>query len=206
VRIAVSPIMADHFLIPRVPELRRRFPEIRLDVFADITHVNVLRREADIAIRQRPRDKAPAEASALVTKVGSFAFAAYASPAYIERHGGPQYGADDLEGHEMISTGKWSPGDPWNDQLAHPAKYVLSVYPFAAANAAALAGIGIAVLPCLGTDTDSRLVRLTDVIFAYETWVVTSQGAQNNPRVKKVKDALVEMLREAEPELSGVRS
>ncbi|MBX3188619.1 MAG: hypothetical protein KF819_16500, partial [Labilithrix sp.] len=195
--------LADHFLIPRVPELRRRFPEIRLDVFADISHVNVLRREADIAIRQRPQDKSPAEASALVTKVGSFAFAAYASAAYVERHGGPAYPAQDLEGHEMISTGKWSPGDPWNEQLAHPAKYVLSVYPFSAAIAAAAAGIGIAVLPCLGMDRDPRLVRLTDVIFAYDTWVVTSPGAQNNPRVTKVKAALIEMLRDAERELSG---
>ena len=205
VRIAVSPVMADHFLIPRVPELARRFPDIPLDILADVSRANILRREADIAIRQHPQGKSPAEPSALVKKVGAFAFAAYASPAYVERHGGPTRPAHDLEGHTMISTGKWGPGNSWNEQLERPADYVLSVYPFSAAPAAAAAGIGIAVLPCVGADTDPRLIRLTDVVGAYDIWLVTSHEVRNNPRVQKVKDALVEMLHAAEPDLSGTR-
>lgn len=205
VRIAVSPVMADHFLIPRVPELARRFPSVPLDVLADIARANILRREADIAIRAHPRGKSPAEPSALVTRAGSFGFAAYASPAYVERHRGPRFPALDLEGHEMVSTGKWGPGNLWNDQLEHPANYVLSVYPFSAATSAAAAGIGIAVLPCLGADDDPRLVRLTEVVSAYDLWLVTSHEVRDNPRVQGVKEALIEMLRAAGPALAGTR-
>jgi DNA-binding transcriptional LysR family regulator len=203
VRIAVSPLIADNFLIPLVPELQRRFPEVAFDIFADISRANVVRREADIAIRQHPAGKAPAESSALALKVGIFGFAAYASPAYLERRGRPEGLAPNLTGHLMISTGKWAPGNSWNEQLEHPAEYILTVYPFSTAIAAAVTGIGIAVLPCLGADTHPRLVRLTPRLDAYDIWIVSSAEVQNNQRVKAVKDALIEMLRAAAPELAG---
>ena len=204
VRIAVSPLVADHFLIPLVPELQRRFPNIAFDIVADISRTNVLRREADIAIRQHPTGKAPAESSALAMKIGIFAFAAYASPAYLERHGRPQGGlAPNLAGHRMISTGKWAPGNAWNEQLDNPAEYVLTVYPFSTATAAAATGVGIAVLPCLGADTDPRLVRLTPPLDCFDIWVVSSPEVQANQRVRAVKEALIELLRDRAPALAG---
>jgi DNA-binding transcriptional LysR family regulator len=203
VRIAVSPVMGAHFLIPRVPELGRRFPETALEILADVSAVSIPQREADVAIRQYPRGRPPAEPSALAMKVGSFGFAAYASPAYVDRRGRPERPIRSLEGHEMISTARGGPGNTWNEQLEHPARYVLSGYPFSVTSAAAAAGIGIAVLPCLGTDADPRLLRLTDVVASYDVWVVTNHTVRNNLRVRAVKDALVEMLRSADAELSG---
>ena len=203
VRIAVGPVFADHFLIPRVPELRRRFPDVMLEIHAEVARVNMVRREADIAIRQLPEGNAPGEPSALALKVGKFGAAAYASPAYVERRGLPERPVRSLAGHEMISTGARSPGDSWNAQLEQPADYVLSVHPLAAAAAAAIAGIGIAVLPCVASDSDPRLVRLSDVVVSIDNWVVTNHDARNNPRVRGVKDALVEMIRDGANELGG---
>jgi DNA-binding transcriptional LysR family regulator len=203
VRIAVSPLIAEHFLVPLVPELQRRFPNVGFDIVADISRTNVLRREADIAIRQHPTGKAPAESSALAMKIGVFAFAAYASPAYLERHGRPEGLAPNLAGHQMISTGKWAPGNAWNEQLEHPAEYILTVYPFSTATVAATTGIGIAVLPCLGADTHPNLVRLTPPLDAYDIWIVSSPEVQNNQRVKAVKEVLIEMLRAAAPAFAG---
>lgn len=203
VRIAVSPLIADHFLIPLVPELQRRFPSIAFDIVADISRANVMRREADIAIRQHPAGKAPAESAALAMKIGAFAFAAYASPSYLERRGRPEGLAPDLSGHQMISTGKWAPGNAWNEQLDHPAEYSLTVYPFSTATVAAATGLGIAVLPCLGADTHPHLVRLTPPIAFFDMWIVSSPEVQKNQRVKAVKEALIEMLRTAAPELAG---
>jgi DNA-binding transcriptional LysR family regulator len=204
VRIAVGPAFAEHFLIPRVSVLQQRLADIPLEIIADVSRVNILRREADIAIRQHPAGKAPAEPSALAMKVGSFGFAAYASPEYLARHGLPERPVRSLEGHTMISTGQWAPGNFWNEQLEHPAKYALLAYPLAIATAAAAAGLGIAVLPCVGADMDPRLVRLTDVIESFEAWLVTTNEARNNARIRAVKDALVEMIQAAAPELSGL--
>jgi DNA-binding transcriptional LysR family regulator len=203
VRIAVSPIMAEHFLMPRVPDLMQRFPEIAFDIVADVPRVNIVQREADIAIRQYPTGSPPAEPSALVTKVGLFGFAAYASAAYVSHRGRPERPTRSLEGHEMISAPRGGPGNAWNDQLEHPAQYVLTAYPLSAVAAAAAAGIGIAVLPRLGADADPRLIRLSDVVASYEVWVVTNHQVQDNARVRAVKEALVELLRAAKPALSG---
>jgi DNA-binding transcriptional LysR family regulator len=102
----------------------------------------------------------------------------------------------------MIRT-SWSPGETWNTDLDEPADYVVSVYPFASATVAAVAGIGIAVLPCLGSDTNPRLSRISDVIATYDMWVVTTPEVRNNPRVVVVKDAIVDLIRAASAELAG---
>jgi hypothetical protein len=49
-------------------------------------------------------------------------------------------------------------------------------------------------------------VRLTDVVASYDIWLVTNPDVRNNARVRAVKDALVELLRAAEAELSGASS
>jgi len=203
VRITTSPIFSEHFLIPRVPQLQRRFPDVPLDILADISRANMVRREADIAIRQHPAGKSPAEPSALAMKVGSLGFAAYASEAYLERHGRPEQPVTNLRGHRMIGTGQLAPGNFWNDQLEQPAEYAVFVHPLQSAEAAAAAGLGIAVLPCISADKNVELVRLTDVITTYDVWIVTSPQVRNNPRVRGIKDALVEMIRDADAEIRG---
>lgn len=194
VRIAVAPLFCDAFLMPRVPELMRRFPDVAFDVHADISRVSMIRREADIAIRQHPPNKDPAEPSALARKVCSFGFAAYASPAYLAAHGRPAEPITDLRGHSMIDTGAWGPAGAWNASLDVPAQYSLSAYPFSAAISACAAGIGIAVLPCPAVDGDPRLVRLTPLLARWNVWVVTSESARENARVRAVKEALVELI------------
>jgi DNA-binding transcriptional LysR family regulator len=60
--------------------------------------------------------------------------------------------------------------------------------------AAAVAGHGIAVLPCLAADAHPALVRLTSVLQSWDMWAVTSEAARNSRRIKAVKEALVELI------------
>ena len=205
VRIAVSPVVAHHFLIPRLPQLRSLFPDVAFDIVADIAPVNVLRREADVAIRQRPEGTAPAEPEALAMRVGKFGYALYGGRDYVERHGRPERPVRSLAGHEMISSGTSGPGDRWNAELDEPAAVAASIYPLMAVTAAVIAGVGVAVLGCLEADGDPRLVRLSDVLGAYPLWVVTSHAVRNNPRVRAVKEAVVGMIQAAAPEFDGSR-
>lgn len=189
--------------MPRLPELLQRFPGIELDVRANIARASFVgEREADVAIRQHPQGKPPAEPSAIAAKVARLGFAAFASHGYVEKHGLPQRPVASLAGHSVISTSNWF-SDDWNDQLEHPGRYALAAYPFSTVQAAVLAGVGMAILPCLGADRDPRLVRVTDVILSFDMWVVTSAQARNNPRIVAFKDALIELLRAAKDELAG---
>ena len=201
--IAVFPVLAVHFLIPRMPELRRRFHDVSFEIVADVAPVNVLKREADIAIRTHPEGKAPAEASALATKVCKVGFALYASKGYVERHGRPERPVRSLAGHEMVALGKHGPGTAWNEQLEQPAAHALSAYPGVAMTAAMHADMGVGVLLCVEGDADPRLVRLSEVLGAQPLWVVTSEAVRDNARVRAVKDALVEMIRAAALSLDG---
>jgi DNA-binding transcriptional LysR family regulator len=134
-------------------------------------------------------------------------FAAFASPAYLARNGRPGRPVCSLAGHRLISTGTWAPGgDAWNAQLDEPASLALSVYPFSVARAASLAGLGIAVLPCLGSDNDPGLERVSEVISTMDMWVVTNPDVRNNPVVRAVKEHLIALLRAASTELSGADS
>lgn len=54
VRIAASPGVGADFLVPFALDLRQRLPNIRLEVLASIRHVDLVRHEADIALRNRP--------------------------------------------------------------------------------------------------------------------------------------------------------
>jgi len=202
VRIAASPVTTEHLLIPRLPDLMKRFPDVAFDIHADISRRSLSKREADIAIRQHPVGTPPAEPSALAVKVAKLAAAAYASVEYVERFGRPERPVRSLAGHALIYTSP-SPGDTWASSLDEPADSIVSIFPFACANVAALAGLGIAVLPCLGSDTNPRLVRISDVIVTFDMWVVTSAEVRNNPRVRAVKDALIEIIHEARAELAG---
>ncbi len=47
------------------------------------------------------------------------------------------------------------------------------------------------------------LLRVSDVINAWDVWVVTNPEARNNTRVRSVKDALVELLDAASDRPSG---
>jgi DNA-binding transcriptional LysR family regulator len=69
--------------------------------------------------------------------------------------------------------------------------------------AAAAAGHGIAVLPCLAADAHPKLVRLTAVLQSWDMWAVTSEAARNSRRIRAVKEALVELLVDEADRLGG---
>ncbi len=68
VRIATTPVMADHFFVPALPGLRHRFPQVELELYSGVASVDLPRREADIAIRVHPPGKSPGEDSLLSRK------------------------------------------------------------------------------------------------------------------------------------------
>lgn len=203
VRIAVSPAVAEHFLIPRLPRLRARFPDIELNILAGVAQVNLARGEADIAIRQHSPGKPLGDPSLIARKVGTFGFAVYAAKEYIDRKGRPPTPILGLSGHEIVTIGPTSPGALWNAGLEPPAAEVLVAYPYASALAAVASGIGLSLLPCLGSDSHPQLIRLSEVVMAWDMWMLTGQETRDNARVRAVKEALVELLEEAASELSG---
>ncbi|MBO6935262.1 MAG: LysR family transcriptional regulator [Deltaproteobacteria bacterium] len=201
VSIAASPILANDFLLPRLQMLREHFPDVEFNTSASIGRVDISRREADIALRTHPAGTDPGGNMDLAQKVGEFGFAAYASPAYLDAHGEPERPIRGLAGHFIVVASPKAPGARWNDSLEPPAKVALTAYPYASTLAAAVNGIGLAVLPCLMADKAPGLVRVSGSLVRWNLWIVSS--AHRNPRIARVREVLVELVREAAQELTG---
>lgn len=97
VRITASQVVATWLLPPLVAEFQRAEPEIAIEIVAANAVQNLLRREADIAVRM----VRPDQGSLIARKVGEVAIGAYAQADYLAANGTPRTAAD-LAGHRLI--------------------------------------------------------------------------------------------------------
>lgn len=202
VRVATTPLLADHFLVRELPGLRQRFPQVALELYSGVASVDMPRREADIAIRVHPPGKAPGEDSLLSRKVAKFGYALFGARSYVDAHGLPERPVRTLRGHQIVGN-----AHPllmaWNTQLDEPADVPLTVFPFISNLAAVVGGLGLGLVACVAGDQHPALLRLSDVLDQWDVWVITNPEARNNTRVRAVKDALTELLEAAGERLSG---
>lgn len=97
VRITASEFVAAFVLPEILSKLRIEEPEIDFEVVASDATDNLLRRDADIAIRMYR----PTQLDLISRKVGDLKLAAFASNEYIERRGNPSR-IEDLFDHNVI--------------------------------------------------------------------------------------------------------
>lgn len=97
VRLTTSMVAAAYLLPPVIAALRREEPGIAIELVASNQLTNLLRREADIAVRM----VRPVQSSLVARKLGSVGIGAYAHERYLQRAGTPQAPAD-LARHGLI--------------------------------------------------------------------------------------------------------
>lgn len=97
VRITASDMMSAYVLPPILRGLSRMAPLLEIDVVADNSIGDLVRREADIAIRHARPD----QPNLLTRRVRDEVMRFYASCAYLDVYGEPK--TDDLSGHQIIS-------------------------------------------------------------------------------------------------------
>lgn len=97
VRITASRIVATYILPDIITALRALEPEITLEIVASDKTDNLLRREADIAIRMYR----PTQSDIIARKVGEHAIGMFARKDYIKRRGMPKT-LEDMTHHDFI--------------------------------------------------------------------------------------------------------
>jgi DNA-binding transcriptional LysR family regulator len=97
VRITASRIAASHLLPPILTALQAAHPHIQVELVASDELTNLLRREADVAVRM----VRPTQASLVARKLGEVPIVACAHASYLQRHGTPRKPADLLD-HRLI--------------------------------------------------------------------------------------------------------
>jgi len=97
VRITTSEVAAGWLLPPLLAALQREEPAIQIELVASNALTNLLRREADIAVRM----VRPAQGSLVAKKLGEIPIVAAAHESYLARAGTPREPADLLQ-HRLI--------------------------------------------------------------------------------------------------------
>jgi DNA-binding transcriptional LysR family regulator len=99
VRISASQPVACELLPGVLARMRQALPAIQVEVVSSNAVTNLLRREADIAIRM----VRPEQASLIARKIGEVTIGAYAHADYLRQRGAPRV-PEDLFAHDLIGN------------------------------------------------------------------------------------------------------
>ncbi|MEN0063966.1 MAG: LysR family transcriptional regulator [Myxococcota bacterium] len=194
VSVSAGEAISAFLLWPVLGALRTEFPGLELDIVATNDTSDLLRREADIAIRNFQPEQADLVAKRLRSREGWM----YATPEYLARVGVQT--AADLSRAEFIG---WNRGPELRDGL-NALGLQLTLANFAVVCSSHLvqwelckAGIGVCVMLADIGDVEPRVVRiLPDQIPAVpvQMWLTTHREVKTSARVRLVYDRLAQAL------------
>ena len=194
VRVTCSDVIGVEVLPPIVTSLRDQYPELKVELVLTNRVQDLLRREADIAVRMvRPR-----QALLLARRVGQITLGLFAHQRYLTRHGTPSSAAD-LAAHSLIGF------DETTEYIRNASKaftawrreaFALRTDSDLAQLALIRSGAGIGVCQAAIASRDKAIVRVLPKQFALplETWITMHEDLRNSPRCRVTFDALVEGL------------
>lgn len=192
IRITAPDNIAYAYLPAYFDEFRQKYPEIRIELLAGGTSLDLTRREADIAVRAT---KKPPE-YLIGRKVFSLDWAFYAAKKYLREEGRPR-SQRDLKSHRLIagegSTARL-PGMSWLDK-SFADQVVARCNTLNAMSSLAEAGYGIALLP--DDQCKPELERLFTVSPSVRTdlWILTHPELRKTERIRLMVNHLFESMR-----------
>ena len=195
VRVAVPTGLVKVFA-PHLATLQRRQPGIVL-VFLSSSHPADLNKgEAELAIRVGD----VADESLIARKIGTAVWSLYGAGTYLTRHGTPKT-ASDLAGHELLGfeprLAAIAAGAKWIAAHGQGARIAMINRELTDMIAAAVAGIGLAVLPRIVADLEPGLQRLTEERLGEQPFfVVYRREVAHVAPVQQVVRFLSEVMRE----------
>ncbi|WP_437596587.1 LysR family transcriptional regulator [Sorangium sp. So ce590] len=152
VRIDLPVNFACNVIIPRLPELLARHPELEMVVSTTDRRVAPLREGFDCVVRVG----APGDAELVGRRLGVLRMMNCASPAYLRKHGTPRR-LEDLDRHLVVhyssALGAEAPSFEYPDDGGYrerPMRSVVTVNGADAYRAACVAGLGIIQAPRVG--------------------------------------------------------
>jgi DNA-binding transcriptional LysR family regulator len=196
VRVTASDVIGVEVLPAIVTRLREQHPALVVELVLTNRVQDLLRREADIAVRMlRPRQEL-----LVARRIGRIELGLHAHQQYLARHGTPRNLAD-LAKHSLIgfdqttafirSAGKALSG--WKREA-----FAMRTDSDLAHLALIRSGAGIGICQAAIARRDGAIVRILAKQFTLplETWITMHEDLRNSPRCRVAFDALVEGLQQ----------
>ena len=194
VRVTTSLVFAVELLPGLLQDLLRSHPGLQVEVIASDDVRNLLRREADIAVRL----VRPQQGEVIATKVGDIRMGLFARRDYLARAGTPRH-VDALRSHSLIG---YEDAKATVDAMAQigiavgPAQVRVRTDNFLAQLAAIRAGCGIGACQLWLADRYPELQRVLPDADAWQfpVWVAAHDDLNRSRRIRVVFDHLVRGL------------
>jgi DNA-binding transcriptional LysR family regulator len=195
VRITASVPVAVMLMPTLLARMREVLPDIQIELVSSNQVSNLLRREADIAIRM----VRPEQGSLIAKKIGSVALGAYAHTSYLSRHK-PIRTPPDLLQHALIGSdmdesilrGFHAMGYPVTRDI-----FALRSDDFIVQWQAIRAGLGVGFVAGYMARTDPDVVPVLAGLLQVPDlpmWLAVHREIRTNPRIRAVYDFLAENL------------
>ena len=201
VRITASEVIGVEVLPAIVAQLHGEHPTLRIELVLTNRVQDLLRREADIAVRMTP----PQQDQLIARRVGLVELGFYAHQKYLDERGVPR-SLEDLAKHSLIGFDQETP-------FLRAARKELPLWQRDAFTfrtdsdlgqlALIRSGAGIGICQGVLAKRDAQLVRVLPRKFSFnlETWLTMHEDLRHSPRCKVTFDALLAGLqRHVSPE------
>lgn len=194
--ITASDVLSAYVLPDVIVELRKRAPRLCIEVVASNHLQDLVRREADIAIRH----SRPTQPELIAVKVSESSAGIYASTSYLEQHGIP--GASrDLKHHKFVAFGPAEDMVRYLNHLDFGFVWTEEQFSVVADNGVvgwefARRGLALAIMADPWAKSNGDMVRL-DIDhpqITYPTWIVSHRELHSSKKIRLVFDLLVEMI------------
>jgi DNA-binding transcriptional LysR family regulator len=194
VRVTASDVIGVEVLPAIIAGLRDEHPELIVELVLTDRMQDLLRREADIAVRMAR----PQQEQLVARRVGQIELGLHAHQRYLSRHGTPRAMAD-LANHALIGfdqmtafiRGAGKALSSWRRDA-----FAMRTDNNLAQLALIRAGAGIGVCQAAIARRDESIVRLFPRQFSLQldTWITMHEDLRNSPRCRVTFDALVDGL------------
>ena len=189
-RVAAPPLFGRRVLVPRIGTFLRRHPEIDVDIVLGEGYVDFVQEGIEVALRLLHPGASP---TLMIRRVGQFRMVVCGAPSYLRGQRTPSSPAD-LVNHACLVHWALPGGNEWPFRGPDGAQAVrvsgpLRVNDVEAIHAAALAGIGIAVLPSFAVADDLRSGALKPLLESFTlppmtVWAVHTSRRHRSARLR----------------------
>ena len=190
-RVTTPEIFANLLLTPWLPAFMDAYPEIRVEIVATDQRLDLMRGEADVAVRAGAM---PTDPGLVVRRFADYEWLMCCSQAYAAKHGVPKNG-EELNDHFVIgSDGMLSRLAPhtWLAEAAPRAKRRSTCSSVANMVAAVKAGHGVGFVPDTFLAVENDLVQCVPVPGCkYSFYLAMPEGMKDQPRVRVFCDFLI---------------
>lgn len=203
VRLATMEGIGSFYLVPHLHEFHQQHLAITVELVTSAQLLNLTKREADVSLSF----VCPSGSRLIVRKIGRFDLKLYGAPSYLRKHGTPKSVAD-LENHvfvDYIEDLVQIPAVRWlHDAIQHPQVIFRSTSMMAQHNAA-VAGLGLVVLPSFTAARDTRLKPLLvdQLLIKRDLWLSVHEDLRHMARVKALTTFITRLIERDQDFLDG---